>query len=85
LKRRIYLIDFEFIAKDGEQPDVVCMVAKEVRTGEVTRMWGDELYSLHNSPFDTGPDSLFVAFFVSAELGCFLSLGWKLPERILDL
>ncbi len=28
---------------------------------------------------------MFVAFYASAEISCFLALGWKLPERILDL
>ena len=36
-------------------------------------------------PFSTGPDTLFVAFVASAELGCFRSLGWPMPVRILDL
>jgi DNA polymerase-1 len=30
-------------------------------------------------------DSLFVAYYASAELGCHRTLGWKQPERILDL
>jgi hypothetical protein len=32
-----------------------------------------------------GPAALFVAYYASAELGCFLSLGWSPPARILDL
>src|SRR5262249_11812979 len=30
-------------------------------------------------------DALFIAFFASAELGCFLELGWPLPAHVLDL
>jgi hypothetical protein len=59
------------------------MVAKEFRSGRVIRQWADELGSA--PPFDVGPDILFVAYYASAELGCFLSLGWPLPVRILDL
>ena len=40
---------------------------------------------LNRAPFDVGPDALFVAYFASAELGCFLELGWPLPENVLDL
>ena len=29
--------------------------------------------------------ALFVAYYASAELGCFLALGWPMPARILDL
>ena len=36
-------------------------------------------------PFDTGLSSLFVAYLSSAELACFLELGWPLPAKILDL
>ena len=36
-------------------------------------------------PYATGPDVLFVAYYASAELGCYRVLGWPMPERILDL
>ena len=45
----------------------------------------DELSSAIRPPFDIGPDSLFVAYYASAELGCFRALGWPTPVRILDL
>ena len=35
--------------------------------------------------FDVGPQSSFVAYYASAEMGCFLSLGWSLPANVLDL
>ena len=40
---------------------------------------------LHVPPRRTGTDSLFVAYFASAEIGCHLALGWPVPERVLDL
>lgn len=64
---------------------VVCMVAKEARSGRTIRLWREQLSQLTEPPFDTGPDSLFVAYYASAEVGCFLALGWDPPERILDL
>jgi hypothetical protein len=36
-------------------------------------------------PFDTGPDTLFVAYSAWAELTCFMALGWKFPEHVFDL
>ncbi|MEO5345822.1 MAG: DNA polymerase [Magnetococcus sp. YQC-9] len=36
-------------------------------------------------PFAVDEETLFVAYYASAELGCFLSLGWPLPANILDL
>ena len=36
-------------------------------------------------PYSIGPDSLFIAYYASAEIGCHLALGWPKPARILDL
>jgi len=81
----VWLVDFEFRAPDGNRPDPVCMVAREYRTGRTVRVWQDELARMSRPPFSIDADSLFVAYFASAELGCFLSLGWPMPARILDL
>jgi len=48
-------------------------------------IWADELRRLATPPYEVGPDSLFVAFYSSAELGCHLALGWPLPVNVLDL
>jgi len=81
--REVWFCDFEFSAPPGERPEVVCGVFKELRTGRVIRRFVEGFRS--EPPFDTGPDSLFVAFFASAEFGCFKALGWDFPERIIDL
>jgi hypothetical protein len=80
--KNVWLVDFEFSQPGGEKPSVVCMVAREFFTGRLLRCWQDEL---GGPPFDTRPDSLFVAFYSSAEWGCHLALGWPLPARVLDL
>jgi DNA polymerase I len=61
------------------------MVAQEVKTGQVIRLWRNELLALTKAPFNIGSDALFVAYFASAEFGCFLELGWPLPANVLDL
>ncbi len=81
--REIVLADFEFEAGTGERPVPVCLVAKEVRSGRVFRIFQGKFGAA--PPFATGPDVLFVAFYASAELGCFRALGWPMPARILDL
>ena len=80
--RRVWLIDFEFQQSDGERPIPVCMVARDFKSGQLVRLWQDEL---GQPPFHLGPDSLYVAYYSSAEWGCHLALGWPLPCRILDL
>ena len=74
---------FEDAARSGEQPHPVCVVAKELRSGQVWRVWEDEFTS--TPPFPTGDDSLFVAFYASAELRNFRALRWPKPANILDL
>jgi hypothetical protein len=61
------------------------MVARELHTGREIRMWRCELLALRCAPFNIGADAVFVAYFASAELGCFLALGWPPPVNVLDL
>ena len=82
--REVWVVDFEFRAAAGERPTVVCMVAHEIRSGRVLRLWHDEFKPGH-CPYSTAPDSLVVAFYASAEMGCHLALGWPMPAHVLDL
>jgi hypothetical protein len=91
--RAIVAVDFEFdfgghstfedASRSGERPRPVCMVAKELRTGQTWRLWRDEFGPA--PPFPFGRDSLIIAYYASAELGCFRALGWPMPANILDL
>ena len=81
--REIILCDFEFVSRPGERQIPVCMVAWELSSSRELRVWEDQFRSA--PPFETGSDTLFVAYYASAELGCLRSLGWPMPERILDL
>ncbi|MGL6226379.1 MAG: DNA polymerase [Thermoguttaceae bacterium] len=83
--REIWYCDFEFGQPPGESPQVRCLVAKELRTGQVLRLWADQLSQQSAPPFATDSTSLLVAYFLSAEMNCFLALGWKLPYYVLDL
>jgi hypothetical protein len=83
--KTIWLIDFEFRAPDGERPAVRCLVAHELRGGREVRLWLNGRPAPPAPPFGTGPDALVVAYFATAEMGCFLSLGWRLPVNLLDL
>jgi hypothetical protein len=83
----VVLFDFEFQTgngdEPGERPKPVCLVAHELRSGRVWRLWRDEFGV--EPPYPTGPDVLFVAYYASAEVGCCLALGWPAPLRLLDL
>jgi hypothetical protein len=80
--REIVVADFEFATTPGNRPEPVCLVAHELRSGRRFRVWQDQLGPA--PPYAAGPDVLFVAYYASAELGCYRVLGWPMPERILD-
>ena len=75
--------EFEFGGHAGNRPRPVCMVAKDMRSGQEWRRWRDEFGPA--PPFPVGADSIFVAYYASAELGCFKALGWQMPAYVLDL
>ena len=75
--------EFEFGGQAGERPRPVCMVAKDLKSGQTWRVWRGEFTP--QPPFPIGPDALFVAYYASAEFGCFRALGWPAPINILDL
>jgi hypothetical protein len=84
----VWMVDFEFRpagGREGNPPEVVCMVAREFFSGRELRLWKSDLLKLKQPPFPTGEGALFVAYYSSAEMSCFLVLGWKLPTNILDL
>jgi hypothetical protein len=83
--QEIWLVDFEYGSAPGELPEVRCMVARELFSNRLIRLWEDQLKVLPQPPFRTDRRTLFVAYLASAELGCFHVLGWHPPERILDL
>jgi hypothetical protein len=81
--REVVVADFEFAATSGNRPEPVCLVARELRSGRCFRLWRDQFGP--RPPYATGPDVLLIAYYASAELGCYRVLGWLMPERILDL
>lgn len=83
--RETWAVDFEFTAHDGEPPEPLCMVARRIEDGRTLRVWRDELLAQRAAPFATDAETLVVAYYASAEMGCFLQLGWPVPENVLDL
>ena len=80
---QIWLHDFEFVPGSGERPDVVCLAAHELRSGQTLALWRDELGPA--PPYRTDRNVLFVSFVANAECACHLALGWPLPANVLDL
>jgi hypothetical protein len=81
---QIWCHDFEFVSKPGHHPDVVCLAARELRTGQTVSIWF-EPEDQPPVPYDIGDSSLFINFVASAECTSHLALSWALPARMLDL
>jgi DNA polymerase I-like protein with 3'-5' exonuclease and polymerase domains len=80
----VWFLDAEFYQPDGELPEPICLVSRELFSGTVRRqwLWGRQP---RNPPFEARTDVLVVAYSAAAEWGVYLALGWPLPCRILDL
>jgi DNA polymerase-1 len=81
--KEIWAVDFEFASEPGENPEPVCLVAWELKSGRKIQQWRDQFGAA--PPYPTDLDALFVAYYASAEIGCHLALGWPAPQRVLDL
>ena len=79
----VWIVDFEFISKHGQCPDVVCLVGRELRTKRTIRLWRNQLGSA--PPYRIDAKVLFVCFSATAEGCCHLALGWPLPANVLPL
>ncbi|MEC8595058.1 MAG: DNA polymerase [SAR324 cluster bacterium] len=81
---QVWAVDFEFREVNGNLPEVHCMVARELFSGQLIRTWiSGELST--PCPIPLGKDILYVAYYATAELKCHLALGWPLPTNVLDL
>jgi hypothetical protein len=81
--RSIWHVDFEFRFNDNHRPVPVAMFAKEHRSGAEIAMHRDQLLACTRAPFDTGLDTLVVAYSAVAELSCFQVLRWPRPRHVL--
>ncbi len=79
----VYVIDFEYQARDGEQQVPVAMVAKGFKKARDIRMFFDKPQPC---PFTSDPETtLFIGFNIPSEYKCFLAQGWQLPKHTIDL
>jgi DNA polymerase I len=85
--RQVVVADFEYEVEPGGLPNPLCMVAhvlvgQDLRLAQTIKLWRGEFGSA--PPFDTSPDTLFVAYSAQAEMTCFKVLGWQFPTHIFD-
>ena len=84
----VWAVDFEFHRAglmEGNTLHPVCLVARELTSGKVLKVWQDELHATSQAPFAVGDDALFIAYNAAAEMACFKALSWQAPVHVLDL
>lgn len=80
----VFIVDTEFCQPPGHRPAVGCMVVYNAVTGDYHRYTDADLRRMPTCPLPTGAGTLWVAYYASAEVNVFLSLGWTLPEHLID-
>jgi DNA polymerase family A len=83
--RQIIFSDSEYTPRNGDLPKVICVVSKNLATGEVWRTWREECYARPAAPYPCDDSAILVSFNAMAELVTHLSLGWLLPPLVIDL
>jgi len=73
-------LDFEYRHNLGDNPEIVCAVSKELKSGKIIKATGQDLATC---PYPIN-ETLFIAFNSNAEAACMLELGWGLPKYVWD-
>jgi hypothetical protein len=86
----LWAVDTEFYpgpglangGREGDPSTPLCLVALEMRTGRIVRLWQDEFGPFPPYRMDGG--ALIMGYMISAEFGSHIALGWGQPARALD-
>ena len=86
----IWCVDTEYYpgsgrANGGRDGDIItplCLVAYEMRSGRLIRLWQDQLGPF--PPYRLDSDALFIGYLLPAEYGVHIVRGWGEPARALD-
>ena len=91
----VWVVDTEYVAgtpspkgesiPNGEPVAPVCLVAQELHSGQVVKLALDREGQEVENPLPCGADALHIAYMATAEMGFYLSMGWSLPQNVLDL
>jgi len=71
--REVWVLDFEFTAPPGERPTPLCLAAYDLLSGRRFTRWLDGMPA-PPPLWSADTDTLVVAYYASAELGCYLAL-----------
>ncbi len=81
----VMIVVFAVSQKLGEPVAPVQLAAKDLRLNNTIQIGMPKLGGIRRPPYPTGPKTLVVAIDAREVIACHLALGWRLPERIVDL
>jgi DNA polymerase family A len=73
------------VSVSGNLPKPMYIAALDFQTGAVSQIGMPKLEGQRNPPYPTGPQALIVTVQAEAMACVHVALGWRMPERVLDL
>lgn len=71
--------------RPGECPQPIAIAAMDLSSTAVVQVGIPKLRGVRRPPYPTGPYTLIVTIDAQLLAGCHIALGWRMPERIVDL
>jgi DNA polymerase I-like protein with 3'-5' exonuclease and polymerase domains len=87
-EQQVVVLDFEFRpigGLDGNPLEIICGVFKDIQSGISIRLWQEELREHKSPPLCLNDETTLVAYYASAEMSCFRTLGWPRRYKVIDL
>jgi DNA polymerase-1 len=81
----IWIVVCAATASPGRISSPIALAAQDVKTGFLIEIGVPRLLGVRRPPYPTGPQALLVTIDADIVVGCHLALGWRVPERIVDL
>jgi hypothetical protein len=81
----IWIIAVGLERKPGEIATPVLLFALDLKSQKTVQLGRPKLLQVTHPPYPTGPQSLIVTFDATDLMSLHLVLGWRAPERIVDL
>ena len=72
-------------ARPGERLAPLALIAKDVSSNRIVEIGVPKLRGVRRPPYPTGPQALLATINATEVVGLHLALGWRMPERIIDL
>ncbi len=81
----IWLVFFNLLWRSGDRCEPQSLVACELVSARDILVERPALLLMRVAPYPVGAHSLYVTFEANLALGCHLTLGWPMPQRLMDL